>query len=145
MNYDWEANRILHEYGLRPSLQRVKILSFMLDNFIHPKADQIFYALKSELPSLSKTTIYNNLSALSKAGIVKTLSLDSIEARYDLAIYEHGHFQCVRCGDVYDVKLDMTALDSEDLKNFRVTEQQVNFRGICEKCLQNSGAEKSGG
>jgi Fur family peroxide stress response transcriptional regulator len=140
MKSDWEANKILREFGLRPSSQRVKILSFMLDNFIHPNADQIYDALKSELPSLSKTTVYNNLAVLTKAGIVKLLSLDSNEARYDLAIFEHGHFQCESCGRIIDIKIDMSALKSQDLKDYKVVSQQVNFRGICDKCLKSSGA-----
>ena len=52
----------LKENGIKPSYQRMKIYEFLLQNRIHPTVDTIYRALNKEIPTLSKTTVYNTLN-----------------------------------------------------------------------------------
>ena len=52
----------LLEKNIRPSHQRIKVMEFLLKNKIHPTVDYIYNELHEEIPTLSKTTVYNTLN-----------------------------------------------------------------------------------
>ena len=52
----------LKENGIKPSIQRIKIFQYLLDHYTYPIVDDIFRNLSTEIPTLSKTTVYNTLN-----------------------------------------------------------------------------------
>lgn len=62
-----EIARMIQETGIRPSVQRVAILSYVANHGTHPTADEIFSAISEEYPTLSRTTVYNSLHTLHEA------------------------------------------------------------------------------
>ena len=50
--------------GIKPSVQRMRIFQYLLDHHTHPTVDDIFKNLSPEMPTLSKTTVYNTLNIL---------------------------------------------------------------------------------
>lgn len=54
----------LKRHDIKPSTIRIKVLEYLLNNRIHPTADDIYQYLISEIPTLSKpvfTTHWNCL------------------------------------------------------------------------------------
>lgn len=131
------AIEALKSHGVQISYQRMRILSYLTQNIIHPTAEDIYLALKSEIPSLSRTTIYNTLNLFVELGIVRVLPIDDTEMRYDIEMYQHGHFRCLACGKVYNFSVDMDGLKSDDLCGFDIKEKDVIFKGICLNCQTN--------
>ena len=103
----------------------------------HPTAHAIFDELKNEIPSLSKTTVYNVLKLLSEKGLVNEVKIEDHELRFDAEVREHGHFKCSICREVSDVFLNQELMQLIEQRN-KVTEIQFNITGVCEKCLQAS-------
>lgn len=121
--------------NIRLSHQRLKILEYLAGHLIHPTADQVYTGLQKEIPTLSKTTVYSTLSALARAGMVRVINIEDIETRYDINIENHGHFKCECCGAIYDFKVNIDSLVSDDLKNFSIRDKNIYFKGICPACL----------
>ncbi|NCA99291.1 MAG: transcriptional repressor [Clostridia bacterium] len=119
------------------SVQRLKILAYLAEHLDHPTVDQIYTALITEIPSLSKTTVYNTLSVLQDAGLVRPLQIDEHETRYDIEIETHGHFKCASCGTIYNFSLDPNVMQKIDLPAFQIMDKTVYFKGICPDCLSN--------
>ncbi len=132
-----EFKNILVENGISPSYQRLKIYSCLMGTKSHPTAYTIFEKLKEEIPSLSKTTVYNVLKLLVDKGLVKAVRIEDHELRFDAEVREHGHFKCSVCGEVSDVFLNQELMQLIEQRN-KVTEIQFNITGVCEKCLQIS-------
>lgn len=130
-------HRELKARNIHPSHQRLKVLEYLVQNQIHPTADQIFTGLQKELSTLSKTTVYNTLRVLAEAGLVRPISIDGNEARYDILTQDHGHFQCAACGAVYNFEIDPAALTSKELDHFQIYDRNVYFKGLCPRCLAN--------
>jgi len=128
---------ILTKHGISPSFQRLKIYSCLMKTKSHPTAYTIFEKLKNEIPSLSKTTVYNVLKLLSEKGLIKEVRIEDHELRFDAEVREHGHFKCSVCGEVSDVFLNQELMQLIEQRN-KVTEIQFNITGVCEKCLQTS-------
>ncbi len=127
---------VLNSKNIRLSHQRLKILEYIISKRSHPTADEIYTELHKDIPTLSKTTVYNTLSVLSEAGIVKAIKIENNENKYDIAGNDHGHFKCESCGNIYDFKLDINSLNSNDLGNFRINSKDVYFTGVCPECIK---------
>lgn len=81
-----EAIDILNSHNIRPSVQRIAILKYLLEHRIHPTVDDIYLALNPTMPTLSKTTVYNVLRNLVENGAVLALTIDEKNVRYDADI-----------------------------------------------------------
>lgn len=126
----------LKENGIKPSYLRIKILEYLLKYKSHPTVDEIYRELSGEIPTLSKTTIYNTLNLFVEKKVAQLIVIEENETRYDADIRVHGHFKCGACGKIYDIPVDISSIKVEGLDKFQVDETHIYFKGICDKCLQ---------
>lgn len=136
MKFDELLNE-LKEKNIRLSHQRLKVLEYLTDNINHPTADQIYTGLHNEVPTLSKTTVYNTLNTLTEAGLVKVITIEDNEARYDINIHNHGHFKCEKCKKIYDFSIEFDKLETHELDGFQLNDKNIYFKGLCQQCLLN--------
>ena len=127
----------LKNKNIRLSHQRLKVLEYLTQNYNHPTADQIYNGLHGEVPTLSKTTVYNTLNSLAEAGLVRVINIEDNETRYDVETHNHGHFKCDQCKKVYDFEIDIDSAETHGLDNFIINEKSVYFKGICPQCNIN--------
>lgn len=125
----------LKQRNIQPSIQRLKVLEYLYHHRTHPTVDQIFQDLHQELPTLSKATVYNTLRALMKAELVRVITIEDNETRYDIQVDDHGHLKCDECGTIYNFHIFKESLCSDDLDRFQIRERNVYFKGICPSCL----------
>ena len=124
------------------SYQRLKIIEYLIHNQCHPTVDQIFTDLHKDITTLSKTTVYNTLRVLVKAGLARIITIEDNETRYDIKDEHHGHFKCESCGIIYDFRIDIDSLNYRDLNNFTISDKNVYFKGVCPRCLSNINENK---
>ncbi len=127
----------LEKKKIRPSIQRVAVLNYLINNCFHPTVDQIHKDLQSVVPTLSKTTIYNTLDLFAEAGLVRILTIEDNKNRYDIITEPHGHFKCYECSTIFNFTLDLGSIESKELSGFKVIDKDVYFKGVCLKCLLN--------
>ena len=127
----------LRSKNIRPSIARIKILEYLSHTTAHPTVEVIYHSLLPEIPTLSKATVYKTMSLLVEAGLARLLYGEDCEAHYDANISDHGHFQCTRCGRIYDFTVDLDNLEAEGLEGFTVVEKNIFFRGACPRCLSD--------
>ena len=77
MNTVQGTREYLLKYDIKPSMQRIAIMDYLMEHRVHPTADEIYNALYPTMPTLSKTTIYNTMKLFSEQGAVKALVIDS--------------------------------------------------------------------
>ena len=127
-------NRLL-EFGVKPSIQRIAIMEYMMGHFTHPTADVIFNDLYPYIPTLSKTTVYNTLKLFEEQGAIQTISIDEKNLRYDADISAHAHFKCKNCGCINDLPIKNVSLyENPESKDFFITEYQLYYKGYCKEC-----------
>ncbi|WP_286033991.1 Fur family transcriptional regulator [Fusobacterium necrogenes] len=124
----------LKAHDIKPSYQRIKIFQYLIEKKNHPTVDMIYKALCTEIPTLSKTTVYNTLNLFIEKKIVNVVVIEENETRYDTVMEVHGHFKCEKCGKIYDIRVDRAILENELLKSCEVKEQHYYFKGICQNC-----------
>ena len=125
---------VLKSRNIRLSHQRLEILSYLCGDSTHPTVEMIYSSMQKKEPTLSKMTIYNNLNAFIKAGIVKVVAIENNEARYDIKTEDHGHFKCEECGEIFDVGVDIDRFVTDELNHYEINTKNVYYTGICPKC-----------
>ena len=128
-----EAIDILNSHNIRPSVQRIAILKYLLEHRIHPTVDDIYMALNPTMPTLSKTTVYNVLRNLVENGAVLALTIDEKNVRYDADTSSHAHFRCHACGELYDI--EQPKMSEGNASGFEIENVHVYYWGKCPKCM----------
>lgn len=135
-----ELKEFLRSRGVRPSYIRLRVFQYLLGTNRHPSAEEIYEGLLKDIPTLSRASVYNALAALVEAQLVRVLTIEKNEMRYDAVLPEHGHFQCEVCGRIFDFRV--TSLQCDGLEGFFVKSKDVYFRGVCPQCRE--GGEEHG-
>ena len=134
-----EVINYLDKFNVRPSVQRIAIMDYLLSHENHPTVDMVYQALNRQIPTLSKTTVYNTLKVLAEAGAAQEITIDSQQVRYDARIIPHAHFHCKCCGKVVDL-LEVPVMEPQisEVGGNRIDGIQYYFTGICETCLKKN-------
>ena len=129
------ATEQLIEHNIRPSVQRVAIMQYLLDHRTHPTADDIYTELVKTMPTLSRTTVYNTLQLLVTNQAVLGLTLDQHNMHFDGHTHPHAHFLCRSCGKIFDVEVNnhlREHLFTSD--KFAIEKVELNYMGLCPDC-----------
>jgi len=129
------VSEFLRSNGIKPSFQRMKIFEYLMNTTEHPTVDVIYKSLIHEIPTLSKTTVYNTLNLFVQNQVALLITIEDNETRYDANTSLHGHFKCEKCERVLDFKAEISDLVIKELDNFQINQQHIYFKGICSGCL----------
>jgi len=130
-------SKMLQEKGVSPSIQRIKIMQFIVDNEHHSSVDSIYQELIHEIPTLSKTTVYNTLALFVEKRIINSITIDNTEILYEQTQKPHAHFQCNVCKNIFDIELDSKLYGISEIDNHKVEKVNIHLRGVCKECLKN--------
>jgi Fe2+ or Zn2+ uptake regulation protein len=133
-----ESHQYLRNHSIKPSVQRTAVMDYLMNNRTHPTIDEIYMALSPNMPTLSKTTVYNTLDIFVEKGAVRALVIDEKNARYDVDISAHAHFMCKSCAKVYDIfDLKPSFFQLPQLSDFTIDAVEISYSGICGNCKGN--------
>jgi Fe2+ or Zn2+ uptake regulation protein len=129
----------LVDFGIKPSVQRIAVMGYLMEHRTHPTADRIYDDLVTGMPTLSRMTVYNTLAVLARQGAILKLDLDSGTTHWDGDTTPHAHFICTRCGMIHDIFPEVAnwqqMLASAPLpEGAQVSDTQLTYKGICAKC-----------
>lgn len=132
-----DAYKRLTEHGIRPSLQRLAILDYLIKHTNHPNVDEVYQAMCHDIPTLSKTTVYNTLRMFADNHVAQMITIDDHRVCYDGNMNPHVHFYCKNCGKVYDLFDEPAPSLKNDfmVDGHLVSEEQLYYKGICKDCL----------
>jgi Fur family transcriptional regulator, stress-responsive regulator len=136
-----EFQEMLRGVALRVTRPRVAVLTAV---HAHPHADtdSIIRAVRGDLPDVSHQAVYDSLSTLTTAGLVRKIQPSGSVARYESRVGDnHHHVVCRSCGVIADVDCAvgdapcLTASDDEgSLAGFAIDEAEVIYWGLCPDC-----------
>lgn len=129
----------LLEHGIKPSVQRLALIDYLLTHRTHPTVDEMYEALHPSIPTLSRTTIYNTMKLFVDHGIALSIAIDEKMLKFDGDVSLHAHFLCLECNKLYDISVDESL--AQELKNIDdnkiVNDVMLYYKGYCENCMNN--------
>jgi Fe2+ or Zn2+ uptake regulation protein len=132
-----EAQKYLASNGIRPSLQRVAVMDYLMRNHTHPTVDDVHGALAPAMPTLSRMTVHNTLSMLAERGLILSLDLNTARIHYDGQMHPHAHFMCTRCGAIHDIEPTpelLTLYSAAPPAGVTLASAQMVYKGVCAAC-----------
>ena len=140
---DCRLREALEDSGQRFTEQRGAVYRYLADTKIHPTADEVFIAVRQNLPGISLATVYKSLETLVGCGLAVKLTYADQSARYDGRTDPHHHARCVVCSSVTDIPGEIPSREIHSLRNrsgnFTVTGYHLELSGYCSYCLPEGG------
>jgi Fe2+ or Zn2+ uptake regulation protein len=130
-----DTAHLLKQFDIKPSYTRMMIYDYLKNHMNHPTVDEIYQDLIQNLPTLSKTTVYNTLKLLMDKRLVNELVMEQ-QKHYDLATSPHAHFQCTLCETIYDIDMTLPIMQQPKEAGFIVEDAQLIYKGKCAHCNQ---------
>lgn len=134
-----ELRQTLARAGWRFTRQRQAVFVYLRAAQDHPTADQIYAAVRRQIPNISLATVYKALEALVDAELARKLPHASGPARFDCRCEPHYHLRCLKSGQVRDLdtpfdprlpdKLDPKLVESLRRQGFHVTSHRLELLG----------------
>lgn len=121
----------------RNTIQRTLVLDAVRQLHNHATAEEIFQSVVKLHPSVSRATVYRNLSRLVDDGEIRRLEIPNEPDRFDHLCHQHYHVKCVKCQRIFDVDMEyLGELESKikDSHGFDIVGHDLVFWGICPEC-----------
>ncbi len=128
----------LRAASLKSTFQRQRILEYIYAGKNHPNVETIYKHMLKICPTISKTTVYNTVKSLDKAGLIKAVKFSGKgEAIYDGNPSVHYHFVCDKCGKIFDLDLDCKNIIKKEIDGHKVESVCAYFSGVCKECKKD--------
>lgn len=127
--------------GQSVTVQRRAALKALIHREDHPTADAVYADVVSELPGVSKATVYRALDKLVQLGLARRVHHEGSVARYDGNSERHHHLVCDLCGSISDIGwevVDAIPIPRIPRDGFEVHDFFVSFQGLCRDCATRS-------
>lgn len=124
---------VCSQCGIKRTMQRYAVFEAVYGNHSHPTVDDIYRAARKKIPMIKSESVYRILSDFHKAGIVEQVGVPGI-MRYEYKGDPHGHFACVRCGKIIDIK-NFSFEPSKELEG--VVGISFTLNGLCPACAKD--------
>ena len=133
------------ESGLPVTTQRRAVFEAILDRTDHPTAEQLYRAVRGQLPQVSRMTVHRILATFVSLGLVVKTCHPGSATRFDPKLRQHHHLVCLDCGriiDVEDPRLNRIPWPKVKSYEFQIQDYNVHFRGRCGHCGQKHRARQ---
>ena len=98
--------------------------------------DEALSIAKQQVDGLSITTVYRNINLLVEEKWLTRVEVPGDSPRYEIAGKEHHHhFQCNRCGRLFELQGCEISLTTELPLGFRTTGHEFFVYGLCSSCV----------
>jgi Fur family ferric uptake transcriptional regulator len=128
----------LREHGLRVTAGRIAVLEAISELGGHPDALAVASHVRAARGSVSTQAVYDALSALAGAGLLRAIEPPGSSVRYETRVADnHHHLVCRACGTIVDVDCEAPGapcLHPTGDHGFAIDEAEVVFWGVCLRC-----------
>lgn len=109
------------------------ILELINQSDRHMTAEQLFLELKEREPKVVQATVYNNLNALYREGLIRKVCIEGSPDRYD-KIRKHDHLVCKVCGALSDMEFEDLTNNLEEQLGEGIISYDLKVLYLCPKC-----------
>jgi Fur family ferric uptake transcriptional regulator len=117
--------------GMRVSRQRRLILELLWDTQDHLTAREIYDRLSRQGNAIGYTSVYQNLDALSRQGVIECINRSNGRHYGNLTI-PHSHVNCIETGRISDIQIalsDEQIAKVEQQTGLKITTYRIDFFG----------------
>ena len=136
---DATVRQALEAAGCRYTAQRAAVFAHLEKVKTHPTAEEVYRAVRRQMPRVSLATIYKALDVLVESRLATKLTNGDDSARYDCRCEDHYHLRDVKTGEIRDLpvefdpqllaKIDPVLVEKLASSGFQVTGYRLEVLG----------------
>lgn len=129
--------------GSRNTVQKALVEEGLRRLANHPTAEDVYEAVSSEHPTISKATVYRTLGRLADEGQIARVRINNGADRFDHQVFEHYHVRCEKCGRVDDVLIPLLGdveRAASEASGYRICGHTLQFDGVCPACQREEAS-----
>ena len=135
------SDQLLREHGVQVTAQRIAVMNAITDHK-HISADAVATAVRADIGSISRQSVYDTLALLVSEGLVRKIQPVGSPALFERELDDnHHHIICRDCGHLADVECavgNAPCLSASDDHGFEIDEAEVAYLGRCPTCQKVS-------
>lgn len=121
----------------RNTLQRPATLEAVQKLKCHATAEQVYAAIVTQYPTISRGTVYRNLNQLVASGEIRKLAVSGDTNRFDHQCHGYYYARCLKCERFFDVNMAYIADKAnaiQDSYGLQFGGHDLVFKRICADC-----------
>lgn len=134
---------LLRDRGVQVTAQRLAVLR-AVSGHPHITADAAAEAVRSDIGTISKQSVYDSLNTLAEAGVIRRIQPVGSPSRFEDRVGDnHHHVVCRQCGRLDDVDCAVgytPCLTASDDHGYVIDEAEVVYWGLCPGCAPGAAA-----
>lgn len=135
--------QLLKNAGLRVTPARVLLLKILAKATKPISGADVLKTKQGH--DLDKVTVYRNLSAMHKAGVLSRIELGTKDTLYELQIKHghHHHIVCLECSEIESfescaMKDIVKQIKNQSTKFAQITDHSMELFGKCHQCIKKA-------
>ena len=122
--------KLLVQHGVRPTIHRIHIAQYILNEADHPTADDVLAWANQNLQKVSRATVYNTLRELSQSGLIREFRFPQVSKTvYDKNTENHFHFYDQTSDSFLDLNTESVKVDIQLPPSFKVNSVDILVSG----------------
>lgn len=121
--------------------KRSAILQILRESEGHLTAEDIFLLAQKQYPGMVLATVYNNLHALTEAGLIRQVHTGEGADFYDRTPAKHDHAVCAKCGKLFDLPGEDLTPFLESRSGYPVFSYHLTVTSLCPDCNHTEKTE----
>jgi Fur family peroxide stress response transcriptional regulator len=125
----------LRQHHLKATPQRLAITD-TLHIYGHIGIESLYEVMLKKFNSISLATIYKNINIMLENSFIQEIKIPHAKPVYELTKSSHSHLVCDKCGNIYDIKIDLENIikNASDSTHFQIDNTALVLSGICKDC-----------
>ncbi len=111
---------------------RQTILTYLQHNHAL-SAQQLVEKIRTQRPTIHKTTVYRALEQLEEENIVCQQNFGGKESMYELRDHHHDHLLCIVCGKIVTTACSSLKMP-KTIDGFTIDHHHLTYYGHCSTC-----------
>jgi Fe2+ or Zn2+ uptake regulation protein len=101
----------------------------------HLTAEEIFFAVKEQVPSVALGTIYRNLNIFAEDKKIRRIRRANAPEFFDANMSLHDHIVCAKCGTICDIAINGLDDFISSQTGMGVLSIDMTLSYICPECM----------
>ena len=131
-----DLSKELKQDGYRLTRQRQIVFEELRNQESHPRAIEVYNAVRGRLPNVSLGTVYRSLGVLADLGLIRRLDSGKY-SRFEANLDNHYHLICSGCEQIFDIHPSiLKEFNARELeaKGFKINGHKLELYGLCPNC-----------
>ncbi len=112
------------------------ILDAVLQSGRHLSADEAYWIIKHQFPSIALGTIYRNLNQFADSGLIRRMARADAADFFEGNTSPHDHILCINCGRMEDIVISHLKDFLQGQTDGDIVSFDLMIHYICPACTQ---------